>query len=360
MKHAVICNPSFNTDGYVGGFGNFRFSDCEISCGIMDIEEEMPEVGSKEVLIKVNAFSCNYRDRALMLSFNDQCQKITPPVFSPFGSDFVAEIVIAGDDVNSLRPADRVIPDCTYPQKEYSKIAGIPTNFASQRYHVLNYDQLIKIPDNLSDEKAAAFSIGSQTSYSMVRKLNIKEDDNILILSATSNTSLFALMALKGKYKNIYAVSTRSEYYDKLYELGVKECISTKELKELSKRINGFDAVIDPFFDIHLPQLPEIMNDMGRYVTCGLCNQYGNIDYDELFSAKDYIDAISLCVIKNISIIGNCLGIRKDLEDALNDYGNGVYEIIIDSVYDKDVKSFLSRSHLDSDRIGKVVFKYDD
>jgi hypothetical protein len=35
------------------------------------------------------------------------------------------------------------------------------------------------------------------------------------------------------------------------------------------KKIGTFDAVIDPFFDVYLPRITELMNFDAKYVTCG-------------------------------------------------------------------------------------------
>ena len=66
------------------------------------------------------------------------------------------------------------------------------------------------------------------------------------------------------------------------------------------------------------------------------------------------------CIARNITVVGNCLGSREDLQNALNDYESGRYDILIDNVYHNDVKSFLHRSYIDTKRLGKVVFKYED
>jgi len=62
---------------------------------------------------------------------------------------------------------------------------------------------------------------------------------------------------------------------------------------------------------------------------------------------------------KNIQIIGNCVGLARDLKDAIRDYQSGALKVIIDSVYTgTQVGAFLERTFNSPDRFGKVVYLY--
>ena len=68
-------------------------------------------------------------------------------------------------------------------------------------------------------EVAAAFPLAAQTSYSMIRKLNPAPGENILDTAAKSNTSLFAINALKKYDVNVYAVSTSTQFKEQLQQM---------------------------------------------------------------------------------------------------------------------------------------------
>ena len=38
--------------------------------------------------------------------------------------------------------------------------------------------------------------------------------------------------------------------------------------------IDGFDAVLDPYFDLHLNRSVPVLASFGRYVTCGVERQF--------------------------------------------------------------------------------------
>lgn len=364
MKTFVICNEYFKENNLGSSFSNFVLENENLLCGLIDDHFRVKDASLEpnQVLIRTKAFSCNFRDRGLMLYANYQCRNSYPPyLFSPIGSEFVGEVIMTGRNVTELAKGDRVIGDNTYPIKKVS-MSGVPTNYASQRYHIFNYDQVIKIPENLPDEKAAAFSIGAQTSYSMIRKLKVKKRDTILITAGTSNTSLFALMKLRNDYSNIYVITTRKKFYDNLRVLGAKRCITIDELDELSDEVGGFDVIIDPFFDIYLYRVSKVMNQFARYTTCGLYNQHPAYkDLGNLQPVGNYPHVIRDFLIKNMSLIGNCIGLSKDIQNALTDFRNNMYDVVLDSIYtEDDLIPFLERSYKDPNRFGKVVYKYAD
>lgn len=370
MKTVAICYSEIEKIYKDAIIRKFYFCDINIPVGILSIEESDYSLKTDfDVLIKVNSFSCNYRDRSLFIQFNHRCRQLTTDnqiTYSPFGSEFVAVVLAVGKDVKTLKIGDRVIPNCHYYDR--TSIAyqeGIPTNFASQRLHIFHENKLVKIPDFMPDDIAASFSIASQTAYSMIRKANLSKGETVLVTAATSNTSLAVIRALKNKEVKIYATSSNKENEDWLSSWGIDEFIPLKRIanKKLYDKFNKnihFDVVIDPFYDLYLNGIINHINFNGRYIYCGLYEQYQSLDTSSFFK-EDYKNIFRLCIIRNISIIGNCIGIHSDLEKAINDYSEKKYDIAIDSVYsDLDIIPFLERSFKASSRIGKVIYKYQD
>ncbi|WKB34675.1 alcohol dehydrogenase catalytic domain-containing protein [Terrilactibacillus sp. S3-3] len=152
------------------------------------------------VLVKVDAFSCNYRDKAIILKaalrMSGQVKMNAAPV-SFFGSDFVGTVVEKGDGVKEFTIGDRVIPDCAYPNPPAPEVApGVVTNEASKGWLRLHKSKLIRIPSSMSNTDAAGFTIGAQTSHSMIRRTQVHPGQRALVISARSNTSLFLIKGL--------------------------------------------------------------------------------------------------------------------------------------------------------------------
>jgi hypothetical protein len=64
-------------------------------------------------------------------------------------------------------------------------------------------------------------------------------------------------------------------------------------------------------------------------------------------------------LVKDVSVIWNCLGHTQDLVRAVADYQAGALPVTLDSVHTGDaIGAFLERTYNAPDRFGKVVFRY--
>ncbi|MBK8989872.1 MAG: zinc-binding alcohol dehydrogenase family protein [Chloroflexi bacterium] len=344
-----------------------EIDDIPVTFGIVstptpEFNRNAPE-NRQRVLVRKKAFSCNYRDKAVIFAASKQTRS---GFFHPIGSEFAGEVVDIGSDVVGLAIGDRVIGNNHYYDNSSPFAEGVPTNKASKEYEALHYAKLINIPPQMPDEVGAAFSIGAQTVYGMIRKLNLKPGEKVLVTSAKSNTSLFAINALRQYDVSVYATSTNDEYADRLQEMGVRQLFVISPEPDTSSIMAAagmFDCVIDPFFDLHLSWVVHLMTYNARYISCGRAGQYhGIIDKRSPVLEETYAltDVLSNVVVKNLQVIGNCVGVTEDLAQAIADYTAGRFNVVIDSVYSgKQIGKFINRSYNARGRFGKVVYKYD-
>jgi len=205
----------------------------------------------------------------------------------------------------------------------------------------------------------------------MVRKLNLEPGANVLVTAAKSNTSLFAINALKAQGVNVYATTTSAQHSEKLETLGIKQLfvvdpsldtfIKHEQIRDVVIEIGGFDGVIDPFFDIHLAKVLDVMGPGAKYVTCGLHEQYQSIIGQSTAYPPISLKTVLLkAMFRNLTIIGNCIGTTSDLQRALNDYSSESLPVVVDSTFrGKQAGAFLDRTYNSGDRFGKVVYQYD-
>jgi NADPH:quinone reductase-like Zn-dependent oxidoreductase len=347
-----------------------------IDCRIIETPDPDFEPGATAsramVLVRKRGFSLNYRDRAFILG---TALRSSAESFAVLGSEFAGEVVACGPEAHGLRPGDRVIANNAYPDSGVPGVLpGIPGNMLSKELQVVHAAKLAHIPDSMSDADAAGFSIGAQTTFSMVRKLALVPGAAVLVAGGRSNTTLFAINALKAHASDppfdIY-VSTTSERSERaLRALGIADVIridpeapsftGDAAVQRVVRERGGFDAVIDPFFDIHLIPAVRVMKQGGRYVTCGLYNQTGHLvphkRPDDLEKARGLMGQV---MVNNLQIIGNCLGLTEDLDRALAAYSAKRFPVIVDSVFsDGDAAGFLDRTYNAPDRFGKVIYVY--
>ncbi|MDY6876286.1 MAG: zinc-binding alcohol dehydrogenase family protein [Chloroflexota bacterium] len=378
MRNVAVCGSKVKSlVPYNDSIETIEIEGIPVTCGIIPSKETDPDFDKKapqnrfNVLVKIRSFSCNYRDKALVFA---ALNKGGERSFYVVGSEFVSEVVDVGSEVTGFEIGDKVIGNNHYTGAGPSVngvFEGLPTNHASKEYQVFHQAKLIKVPRKMPDEVAAAFSIGAQTAYSMIRKLNVTEGSNVLITAAKSNTSLFAINALKKHNVNIYATTTSMRFEKELKEMGVKELFQIdptlesftvhKRINKIAMEIGQFDCVFDPFFDLHLGKVIDVMAPGGRYVTCGLCNQYQSLIGQEFhYRGRDLQGVLALVISRNLQIIGNCIGLTEDLNNALKDYSSGRLDVVIDSVFSgNQVGAFFDRTYNVRERFGKVVYKYE-
>jgi NADPH:quinone reductase-like Zn-dependent oxidoreductase len=363
----AVCGPQFHLLAPPGlTLTTVCLDDVPLTFGVIPsgdpaFDPQSPKDADR-VLIKVKAFSCDYRDKALIFRALHTNPAYT---FKAIGSEFVAEVKAVGANVGDLKPGDRVMADSHYVDgRPYD---GLPTNLASREFLILYRHKLALIPDTMSDEVAASFSLGAQTAHSLVRKLGAGSGDSVLVTAARSNTSLFALQVLRRFGVNAYVTTTSADFDDRFRALGVKGLFYLEpgakglsdhpQLIQISADLGGFDGILDPFANLHLPHILQYLKPGGRYITCGAQHNFGPNGQPE--DARIYAEALSTAMYRNLSLIGNCVGLTEDLQRGLADYAQGDLDAIVDSVFEGDqVGPFINRTFNDPERFGKVVFRY--
>lgn len=376
MKSVVVFSERLLNSEIVKTSGEFILDNIKIKTGIIEEEDitlENSDDPKNHVLVKKKAFSCNYRDKPFILHVNNKIKNEESKnnlYFSHIGSEFVGEVIDIGEKVKNFKIGDRVIPNISYPSYNEDYSPGLPSNSSSKRIEIFKPNKLIVVSSdiNISDETLAAFPIAAFTAYSMIRKV-VNPGDKVLVTAAKSNTSLAVISALTNYQVEVFVMTSNNKFNQKLKEMGVKDVLvinpklSDEDNYELTKKlikIGGFNAVIDPFFDIYLPKIQWTMQMDSKYITCGLCNQFDNQKDDNLemdnISLKKFI--INM-MINNISIIGNCIGTLDDGIKAINDCERGKFKITIDSVYSEGEENlFFEKTFNFKERFGKVVYKY--
>jgi NADPH:quinone reductase-like Zn-dependent oxidoreductase len=305
------------------------------------------------VLVEIVAFSCNYRDRAII---REWCPDLGIP--PGFGSEFAGRVAGVGSAVTRFRIGDRVMADNSWPSARRPGVApGVATNTASCTMLVLDEAKLVSIPATMSDVDAAAFTLNAQTANSMVRRSAPGPGDRVLVASATSNTALAVLQALRGCGGQVIATTTSAAHADALSRWADEVVVRERHddwsrIAELALRIGGFTVALDPFADSQMAPILSVLSVYGRYASCGLA-----VQSPDLSSIAPAFEELWLSMItKNICALGNCLGTSADLERATARWSAGNWDVTVDKTFDTtEVIAFLERAYNDPGRLGKPV-----
>ncbi len=380
MRQVCILGRNRSTgDCLSGSTGEIELDGMPVRYGMIETRDPVFDPDAVDnadmVLVRVRAFSCNYRDRALMLRMS------TSPLqrnYYVIGSDFVAEVVATGRNVTDLKPGDRVIPDNAYPVSGAPGVfPGVATNHASKEYLTLYRVKLMPIPEAMPDSVAAGFSIGAQTTFGMIRRIDPRPGERVLLTSPRSNTSLFALAALRMHGVEVFGLGRSMAASDRLLSAGMSELFAIDPTSEnwldndrLVQTLTsfagdspfggGFDAMIDPMADLYLDKAGDLLAVGGRYITCGVVNQSsGFTGHMVPVRAPSLGRLAGSLMIKNITVHGNCIGTTGDLEAAVDSFLGSKLDVAVDSVIGgRDVGAFLNRTYAAADRFGKVIFQY--
>jgi NADPH:quinone reductase-like Zn-dependent oxidoreductase len=316
-----------------------------------------------DVLLQIGAFSCNYREQARFLEI---ARRTDSKGYVVLGSEFVATVLATGAAVDDLQPGDRVIGNGAIDAS--ASHPGLTTQRGSAELQICHRAKLIRIPAMMPSADAAAFSIAAQTAYAMVRRLGLRRDEHVLVTAASSNTSLFAIEALLGAGLHVHALTTSPHIGAHLAQRGLhRYCVLDRQQNPAqalatyldAQGLRAFDAVIDPFMDIYLRKLVPFLRRGGKYITCGVFEQFSRPHEPFQYHGLTLDEMFSLIIRKSIHMIGNNLGEQADLERALADYCAGRLPVALDSVHGNgQLDRFVHRSYLAPDRTGKVVFDY--
>jgi NADPH:quinone reductase-like Zn-dependent oxidoreductase len=329
-----------------------------------DVDLDPADPGhAQDVLVRVHAFSCNYREKGRLL----QAARREAGGYLVLGSEFAGTVVKVGAAVDDLHPGDRVFGNGAVDVTDAHP--GLTTQRASQELQVLPRAKLMRFPATLPFATAAAFSVGAQTAYALVRRLRPARGEQIAVTAASSNTSLFAIAALVAHGHDVHALTTSSASVPGLRALGVRDCCVLERTAPVEPLLQAylaahglaqFDAVIDPFMDIYLRKLVRHLRRGGSYLTCGVYQQFSEDMPDAFMEQGLPLDEVfSLIIRKNLSLVGNNLGTTGDLEEALADHAAGRLAVPLDCVTGPGTLArFVERTYVARGRNGKVVFAY--
>ncbi len=136
------------------------------------VDVEVGDPGEGEVRVRQTACGLNYIDVYFRTGLYPQALP------AGLGMEAAGEVAAVGAGVTSLKAGDRV-----------AYVARPPGAYAQER--VLRADQLIKLPDAISDEAAASIMLqGLTAQYLLRRTYRVQPGDTILIQAAAGGVGL--------------------------------------------------------------------------------------------------------------------------------------------------------------------------
>ena len=299
--------------------------------------EDAPEPTPKptEVKLKVKAVALNHLDIWL--------RKGLPGVKVPLpkigGCDIAGEVVALGSACSTrVGAGERIMvsPGWTCGQcaaclrgednfcRAYQIIGGYTMDGGCAEFLCVPEVNCIPIPERLDYPSAAAIPLTFLTAWNMlVRRAQLKDGENVLVMGAGSGVGTAAIQIAKLFRARVIAVASTDEKLAKAAELGADAGIhsGTQDLAQEVRRLTGkrgVDVVFEHVGGMTWEKLIPNLAVGGRLVTCGATAGYETkVDIRYLFS-------------KSIAILGAFMGCKADLLEVVRHAGEGRLRAAVD------------------------------
>ncbi|MBI1917836.1 MAG: NAD(P)-dependent alcohol dehydrogenase [Planctomycetes bacterium] len=217
-------------------------------------ERPEPKPGFGQVVLKMRAFSLNYRDLLVVKgAYNPKLRLPLVPL-----SDGVGEVSALGEGVRRVKVGDRVaglfmqkwLAGPIDEEKAKSSLGGGGTGMLAESV-VLHEDGVLRVPEYLGDDEAATLPCAAVTAWhALVAEGAVKAGDTILT-QGTGGVSLFALQFARLLGARVLITSSSDAKLKRALDLGASEGINYKTTPDWDKKVReltgdvGVDHVVE-------------------------------------------------------------------------------------------------------------------
>lgn len=243
-------------------------------------EREDPVPGDDQVAFDVRAAGLNFAD-VLVVAGKYQ---VRPPLPFVPGNEASGIVTAVGNNVSRFKPGDRVI--------------GALRGGAFAEKAVVDERLTIPLPDTMSFEEGAAYSVAYGTSYHALRQgARLQPGETVLVLGAAGGVGYAAVDLARAMGAKVIAAASSDGKLQFAKQAGADELVNytATSLKDAVKELtggDGVDVVYDPVGGELAEQALRATAWHGRYLVIGFAS--GDIPRVPL----------NLALLKEASIVG--------------------------------------------------------
>jgi NADPH:quinone reductase-like Zn-dependent oxidoreductase len=294
-----------------------------------------PKPGAGDVLLRVKAAALNHLD--LFVREGLPGLKLPLPFWT--GCDIAGEIAEVGASVEGVAVGDRVAVNpnlecgrCEYCLKGQHSlcvsygILGEHTHGGLAEYVKVDGRKVLKLPDHVTDEDAAAFVLVNMTAWRMlVSQARLRAGEDLLLIGVGGGVSSTGVQIGKLCGARVWVTSSSDEKLERARALGADECINYARedwVKAIAQKTGrrGVDVVLENVGAATWPGAIRALAKGGRLVTCGgTSGPICETDVRQVFW-------------KQISIIGSTMSTNAEFAEVMGQLFRGRLKAIVDSV----------------------------
>jgi NADPH:quinone reductase-like Zn-dependent oxidoreductase len=324
------------------GFGIERLT-------LVDKSEPLP--GPGQALIKMRAFSLNYRDLMVVTGTYNPRMKL-PRV--PF-SDGAGEVIAIGPGVTRVKVGDRVTPIFMQkwidgePNVEKGKSAlGGAVDGILAEYVVLDQEGLVHIPEHLSYEEAATLPCAAVTAWhALIAEGQIKPGD-VILTQGTGGVSIFATQFAHMAGARVIVISSSDQKIERACSLGASRGINYKETPDWDKRATEMTGGVGVDHVVELGGAGTINRSLRAVRLGGRISVIG-----ALAGGAGDVSTVSI-LMKNIRVQGIFVGSRAMFEDMNRAISLHKMQPFVDRVFRFDEAREALRHIESASHFGKI------
>jgi len=324
---------------------------------VVQVEDvPLPQIEPNEVLVRVRAAALNRLD--LQIQAGHTPTQVRLPHIG--GSEVAGEIALLGSQVKGFELGQPVAvapyflktdslanEEITYLN---SDLLGLDTSGGFAEYVKVPGSSLVKIPEELSFEEAAAQTLTTLAAWRMlVAKAGVRPGETVLVLAAGSGVGSAAIQIAKLWGAQVIATASSQAKLEKAQAAGADQVINTethdfvREIRELTAG-RGADIVVEHVGQATWPRSIECVAANGRLVTSGATTgSAGQVNIWDLYN-------------RQIMLIGSYGGTKDDLKEILRFTSEGRLNATIDKVFPLEQVQFAQERLAARQQYGKIIF----
>ncbi len=288
------------------------------------VEEDPPQPGPGDVMVRIRACSLNMRDDFAVQGKTPLADGRVPL------SDGAGEVIAIGSNVDALKPGDSVVSvfypwwlDGDMTPATRRDIPGESFDGLASEYVCMPAHAFTKAPAGYTPAQAAALTCTGVTAWrGLVVCGKVKPGDTVLVLG-TGSVSLFALQFAKAAGARVIATSSDEEKLERLSRLGADAVINYNSVPDWGRKAReltdgrGVDHVIEVGGPATLAQSIAACRTGGHIALIGVLTGFAaDVSIPAVFSNQIRISGISI-------------GSRADQQDMIRAIDvNGIKPVI--------------------------------
>src|SRR5688572_4699996 len=221
---------------------------------------DKPQIGDREVLVRVCAAGVNPADWAVMSGLPYIARPVygfRKPKNAVRGTDVAGVVEAVGNSITKFKVGDEVFGACA---GSYASYAAAPE------------EELATKPANLTFEQAAAVPMAGLVALQAIRKGDVKAGHRVLVNGASGGIGTFAIQIAKAAGAEVTAVAS-TKNVDLVRSLGADHVVDyTRE--DFTKSGQQYDFILDNVSNHSLTDLRRALTPTGTLIPNG--GNFGN------------------------------------------------------------------------------------